>query len=74
MNAFFSFCSELPFFQRPFIPHTGEKYGKDLEGVQIYKMYHSGAILRMADRMKLVQIIMERSRGADLASGARGAG
>lgn len=51
-----------------------EKYGKDVFGVQIYKQYPSRTILRTADRMKLIQIIMERSRQPDMETGARGAG
>lgn len=51
-----------------------EKHSKARFGVQIYKVYKSGSILRMADRLKLVQLIIERSRNPDLATGLRGAG
>ncbi|KAH9262281.1 hypothetical protein BASA82_000674 [Batrachochytrium salamandrivorans] len=51
-----------------------EKYSKAKFGVQIYKVYKSGSILRMADRLKLVQLIIERSRNPDLVTGLRGAG
>jgi len=51
-----------------------EKYGDKVFGVGIYKRYADGTILRTADRMKLIQIIMERSRQPDLATGAKGAG
>ena len=51
-----------------------EKYGKETFGVQIYKVYMNGSILRTADRMKLLKLIMERSTQHDLASKSRGAG
>jgi hypothetical protein len=76
VTAYISHSTHLSPFEQLHARYNDEweKYGKTVFGVQIYKVYKSGTLLRMADRMKLVQIIMERSRAPDLASGAKGAG
>ena len=51
-----------------------EKYGKDNFGVQLYKVYKNGTLLRTGDRIKLIKIILERSRIPDPVTGSRGAG
>lgn len=51
-----------------------EKYGQEVFGVQVYKTYPSGAILRTADRIKLMLIILEDSKVPNSVTGLRGAG
>jgi len=51
-----------------------EKYHKTRSKVQIYRVYHDGTILRVVDRMNLIQQIMESPRTVNVANDTKGAG
>lgn len=51
-----------------------EKYHKQRSKVQIYRVYHDGTILRVVDRMNLIQQIMESPRTVNPANGTKGGG
>lgn len=51
-----------------------ENYALKEHGVRLYRTFGAGSILRTADRMKLVKMIMERSVSMNPRNGTRGCG
>jgi len=75
LTSFVKSMTTLSPFEQLHAPYNDdwERHHKEKNKVQIYQMY-GGSILRTADRLKLVQLIIEGSRIPNPITGTRGAG